>query len=169
MNLLIKQLKKITPGVRYQEGKSCYWSPEQRTITYSIAKEQPAADWTLLHEAAHALLDHTEYHSDVDLLLMEVAAWEKAKAIGSELNIEIDEDHIQECLDTYRDWLHRRSTCPRCSTVSIQISEREYSCHNCQAMWKVSDSRFGRPYRQTTQALSNLKSRPGIAPRTTFQ
>jgi hypothetical protein len=58
----------------------------------------------------------------------------------------IDEEHIQNCLDTYRDWLHKRSTCPRCDSHGLQTSE-QYKCYNCRAVWRVGNERFCRAYR----------------------
>ena len=168
MAKLLNQLQKLTPDITYRRGDSYFWSPKHRVITYKDEEDLLGADWALLHETAHALLDHQDYSSDLELLLLEVAAWHKAKALGRELGIEIDEEHIQDCLDTYRDWLHQRSTCPRCGIVSIQISAREYRCHNCQAQWLVSASRFCRPYRLTKTNVKS-KSHPETAPQATFR
>lgn len=168
MITLVKKLSKLTPGVIYQAGSSFYWSPKQQVINYNEKDNVPGAEWALLHEVSHAILGHQNYSSDVELLLLEVAAWEKAKQLGKDLGIEIDEEHIQDCLDTYRDWLHQRSTCPRCSVISMQISNREYQCHNCQASWLVSASRFCRPYRLMKHS-SKTKSRHGNVPAATFQ
>lgn len=168
MATIVEQLKKLVPKVRYQAGDSYYWSPKQSTITYRVDNNEPGADWALLHETAHAILDHKDYHSDLELLLLEVEAWHKAKFLGKELGIEVGEEHIQDCLDTYRDWLHQRSTCPRCSIVSLQISNTEYSCHNCGAHWHVSSSRFCRPYR-LSKNTDQIKSRPETSSPATFQ
>jgi hypothetical protein len=165
---LVKKLRKLTPGIGYHKGNSYYWSPKQQSITYRQVEHEPTADWALLHEAAHALLDHQSYDSDLELLLLEVAAWQKAKELGQDLGILIDEDHIQDCLDTYRDWLHQRSTCPSCSIISMQISSREYLCHNCKTTWHVTAARFCRPYRLMKRG-SQTKSRPGISSQATFQ
>ncbi len=133
--------------------------------------------WAIIHESGHALLGHATYRSDFELLQLEVAAWEKAKEIATKLQKErvdgirhmgkpnerahsspptthhlpptlsIDEDHVQDCLDSYRDWLHRRSLCPNCSLGSIQVSPDTYSCIFCDHSWHVSSNRFCRPYR----------------------
>ncbi len=167
MKKIIDQLRLILPTISFQEGDLFYWSPKESTITYKSCLEGPTDSWSLLHEAAHAVLKHQNYSSDLGLLLLEVEAWEKAKLLGKDLGITIDEDHIQDCLDTYRDWLHQRSTCPRCSVVSMQVSPQEYLCHNCDARWQVSASRFCRPYRLMNHS-SKIKSRPGNS-QATFQ
>jgi hypothetical protein len=80
---------------------------------------------------------------------MEVAAWEYAKELAKRYGVSIDEDHVQDCLDSYRDWLYKRSICPACGTKSIQQDqELQYQCFNCRSMWGVAASRFCRPYRQ---------------------
>ncbi len=148
MAKVVSMLQKIAPDIIFIKGDSFYWSPKHKTVTYRTDSKDPACDWALLHETAHALLGHKSYHSDFKLLILEVEAWQKAQTLGEELGILIDEDHIQDCLDTYRDWLHQRSTCPRCSVVCLQTSTHEYCCHNCNALWRVSATRFGRPYRK---------------------
>lgn len=146
MDKLVKRLRKAFPDVRFVPGETSFWSPRSATVSYAEGGEHAA--WTLLHEASHALLGHTNYTHDLDLLLLEVAAWEKAKELGPRFNLSIDNDYIQTCLDTYRDWLHSRSTCPTCHTVSLQSAPQEYQCHNCSTIWHVSASRFCRPYRR---------------------
>ena len=161
MQNLIDKLANLVPDVKFVSGDNFLWSPVNRIITYpkTSAKDKLAA-WSLLHETGHAILGHQNYTSDVDLLLMEVSAWEEAKGLAKELKITIDDDHIQDCLDTYRDWLHQRSTCPRCGLVSLQTSRSGYKCINCACSWKVSASRFCRPYRLTSATRSKSKTEP---------
>lgn len=167
MEKLLESLKKTLPGVSFEPGEAFYWSPEHSRVTYKLSSDENESHaWALLHEASHALLGHRNYQKDIELLLLEVAAWQKAKELAIELDISISEDHIQDCLDTYRDWLHQRAACPRCSTVSLQVSAREYRCHNCLATWQVSASRFCRPYRLSSG--SNKRS-PKAIPQATFQ
>lgn len=146
--LLINDLKTIYPDIDFKIGNSFFWSPENKEIVYNdklIKKEN--GKWALLHEVAHAKLNHINYDSDLGLLKLEVDAWEEAKIIAKDFSIDIDEDHIQDCLDTYRDWLFRRSSCPNCDIVCLQLNSNTYKCHNCFMSWSVSTSRFCRPYR----------------------
>lgn len=148
---LIDQLQALTNGISFRAGTTFSWSPATQTIHYiEDVMTENIGLWALIHETAHAQLRHTTYGSDFGLLTMEVAAWERAQDIAEDLGITIDNDHVQNCLDTYRDWLHRRSTCPTCGTVSLQQSQNEYACHNCLARWTVSSERFCRPYRKIT-------------------
>lgn len=165
---ILKRLATLAPQVHFKAGDVFFWSPAKQLITYRPeALAEPVGHWALLHELAHALLGHTHYRSDLELLLLEVAAWDKARALGRQLDLEIDDEHIQDCLDTYRDWLHQRSTCPTCGAVSLQQSSRQYRCFNCSTTWQVSASRFCRPYRMRKYAKK--ESRPGTVPQATFQ
>lgn len=158
MEKLLKELSVVFSSVRFVAGSQCRWSPLDQTITYSADGPEEETVWALFHELAHATLDHTTYGVDIELLLMEVAAWEKAKQLAFTYGYNIDEDHIQDCLDTYRDWLDQRSTCPTCGNNSLQQEPEEYRCFNCQTIWHVSASRFCRPYRR--RRPSDQKSAP---------
>ncbi|MGH9856221.1 MAG: hypothetical protein ACRD4B_00105 [Acidobacteriota bacterium] len=167
MEKILANLRKTLPKVSFEPGDAFFWSPEYSKVSYKLASEdKPEHGWALLHEASHALLGHKNYQHDIELLLLEVEAWQQAKKLAGQFGLEISEDHIQDCLDTYRDWLHQRATCPRCSNVSIQVSSREYRCHNCTATWSVSASRFCRPYRLSN--ATNKKS-PKTVSQATFQ
>jgi NADH pyrophosphatase NudC (nudix superfamily) len=153
MEKLLSQLKSLYPQLRLSAGKSFVWSPETNEVFYPqsalATKDDQRPLWSLLHETGHALLGHTTYRADFELIRLEVAAWEKARELAAELKIRIDEDHIQDCLDTYRDWLYKRSICPQCGTKSIQQDDFiHYRCYNCHATWRVSPSRFARAYRK---------------------
>lgn len=150
MQQLISALSQTYPELRFTAGTQFCWSPETKEVFYIPAGKGKQARWSLLHETGHALLGHTSYQADVELLLLEVAAWERAKQLGNDAGIEIDEDHIQDCLDTYREWLYKRSICPNCTTKSLQQGDFvHYRCFNCHTKWRVSASRFCRAYRST--------------------
>jgi hypothetical protein len=134
--------------IKFKSSDRFCWSPETKEIFFDAEAQQPSGIWSLLHETGHAILGHTSYTTDYELIKIEVAAWEKAKALASDMGIEIDEDHVQDCIDTYRDWLYGRSICPTCDTKSLQQAElSEYQCFNCHATWRVTPSRFCRAYR----------------------
>ena len=156
-NNLRKSYHDLLPGVDFVAGKTFYWSPKDRRVHYDqAALETETGQWALLHEIAHAALDHADYHSDFQLLALEVAAWEEAKKLAATQDIRIDEEHIEDCLDTYRDWLYARSTCPTCRLNSLQINETTYNCPNCNTSWTVSLSRFCRPYRLRSSANKKI-------------
>lgn len=107
----IKNLVKDYPDFKIERGATEHWSPKSNTITFSPSQTPEHIRFGILHELAHALLGHTNYQSDFELLKMESQAWHLASKIGLKYGVTISEDHIQNCLDTYRDWLHRRSQC----------------------------------------------------------
>lgn len=153
MLALLSKLRADYPDISFVKGESFFWSPKDKTVTYAdVSTMLEVADWALLHEISHGILGHTDYHSDFELVQLEVAAWQHARKLAKDYGIKIDPEHIQDCLDTYRDWLHRRSTCPTCGTVSLQHSSKSYRCINCGAAWNVSNSRFCRPYRRLAAA-----------------
>lgn len=149
MSELLAQLKIDYPGIKFVESASFYWSPKLQTVHYADSELDISPNaWSLLHELGHALLRHQDYTTDFDLLQLEIAAWEKAVTIAKKYTYIIDPNHIQDCLDTYRDWLYLRSTCPTCMNCSLQIDSRTYSCFNCNTNWHVSRSRQCRTYRK---------------------
>jgi len=145
---LIKKVAADYPQFKFKAGAQEHWSPKTSTITYELSEDIKNGRFGLLHELAHALLDHQNYKNDFELLKLESQAWHKAAEIGKKYGVDIDEDHIQNCLDTYRDWLHRRSKCPSCGVHAAQTDARTYQCLNCGASWSVSAGRFARSYRR---------------------
>lgn len=153
MEQTLNRLKRWFPDLVFREGGVFCWSPETREVIYNPASDERTAPWSLLHEASHALLNHTTYGTDFELLRLELTAWERAKELARKLDIVIDENHVQDCLDSYRDWIYARSICPRCSTKSLQQNDlRHYYCFNCHEVWQVTPSRFCRAYRATKRA-----------------
>ena len=146
---LITKLKTAYPSIAFESAETFYWNPRKQAVCYNPSDDSDEAEWSLLHELSHALLGHKTYHFDLELLLIEAAAWAKAIELQKEFTVSkpINDDHVQDCLDTYRDWLHSRSTCPTCDQVGIQEQSNRYSCINCLVTWHVSSKRFTRPYR----------------------
>jgi len=149
---LLTRIGSDYPELTFIESAHFSWHAGRKHVSFK--KAGPSAQhnmWALLHELGHALLGHAGYVHDIELVQLEVAAWEKARKLAEHYSLAIDEDYLQDCLDTYRDWLHLRATCPTCLGRSLQASERRYRCFNCQTEWQVSRSRLCRPYRlQTT-------------------
>ena len=115
------------------------WSFTNKTIYFDNSrKEQPIL---LLHELSHALLGHQNYSSDIELINMERQAWDKAVKIAPEFNLVIDEDFIENSLDSYRDWLHSRSICPECNATGMQINKAVYQCPACTNKWRVNQAK----------------------------
>jgi ribosomal protein S27AE len=166
LDAVANSVNRVLPGISIVAGDGLCWSPKTRTITYRLNDTSKENIWGLLHEAGHASLDHIAYSSDMELLQLEAAAWDEALKLGVQTGHIIDPEHIQDCLDTYRDWLHQRSTCPRCGIVSFQETISRYKCHNCHKTWTVSASRLCRPYRL---AAGQNKNRSREVPQAVFQ
>ncbi len=150
MQTIINRLQSAYPDLQFTAGKQFSWSPETSEIFYKSGASGQQATWSLLHETGHALLDHQTYQADFELIRLEVAAWGKARQLATDIAVKIDEDHIEDCLDTYRDWLYKRSICPTCTTKCLQQDDyQHYRCFNCHTVWRVSASRFCRAYRST--------------------
>jgi predicted Zn-ribbon and HTH transcriptional regulator len=143
---LIAKLQSKYPRILIETGEKTAWSPKNKCIVIDNIEHKDSLS-SVLHEYGHALLKHKDYNSDMQLLKMELEAWEKAKKISPGLGIVLDQDYIENCLDTYRDWVHRRSKCPTCHSHGIQ-KKNEYQCFNCKKTWVVTNSRLSRTYRK---------------------
>lgn len=134
---LIELVAPDLPDVAFHRGNTCKWHPASQTITYTDASTRDE----LLHEIGHALLQHDTYTRDIILLEMERDAWRQAQTIGRQHGVTITNDTVQDHLDTYRDWLHARSTCPTCTSTGIQTDTRHYRCYECACTWQVNEAR----------------------------
>lgn len=145
---LADQLAPLITPVHLKTADVFAWSPKRQEILYPANQDDLSSQAALLHEAGHARLGHANYQTDLELLLMEVDAWQEALKLADKLGVVVRHEHIENCLDTYRDWLHRRSTCPLCGNRSLETRPTIYECFNCSSQWHVSRSRFCRPYRR---------------------
>ena len=126
-NTLLERLERDFSGFRFKSGRKFAFRPPKTIV---IGLEEPR-ELLILHEVGHALLSHRFFGTDVERLQMEVAAWEKAKELASTYGVEIDEEVIQGELDTYRDWLHKKSRCPSCGLTRFQTPDGVYHCPAC--------------------------------------
>lgn len=138
---VINTLQEAYPALRFEESDDAYWSAAEQTVFYTVLhSEEDAA--VLLHETAHAALNHFDFSSDVKLIRIEVEAWQYAKErLAPLFGLVLDENIIQEHLETYRNWLRARSLCPSCGEVGLQTKTSTYQCINCQCSWRVNDAR----------------------------
>lgn len=144
----IDRLRHDFPEYSFQKGAHDHWSPRTNSITFKNDASEREQKYSILHELAHAQLGHSTYHSDFELLKLESQAWELAAKLGRKYDVRITQNHIQNCLDTYRDWLHARSKCPTCGMNVLQKDPYHYHCFNCQTEWRVTSGHFVRPYRR---------------------
>lgn len=145
LRYFLQQIRTDYPNVRIENSEKSYWDPVEQIIYFNPDQQNPI--WSLLHEVGHMKRGHSKYSLDIELLIMETEAWQSAKELSAKYDIELDNDYIEDCLDSYRDWLHKRSMCPRCKQTGVQSNQLLYTCLNCGSKWKVSISRFCRSYR----------------------
>jgi hypothetical protein len=137
---LLTSVRKDFTDITFVAGEHFEWQPTDRTITYD--PEDPFFDAHLLHELAHAILKHKDYDRDIDLIAMERDAWQHARLeLSSRYDVDITGDILHHDMDSYRDWLHDRSTCPHCGSSGIQIKKHEYKCVTCLKTWRVNEAR----------------------------
>ena len=147
---LLAKLKQDYPDISFQPDSHFRWSAENKTVYYDPDAENPT--WSLLHEIGHVIGSHNTYNTDSMLVRMEVEAWQKAKEIAAGYGREIDEDYIEDCIDSYREWQYKRSMCPVCGLTGMEKPGGEYRCFNCGKTWNVTKNRFCRVYRKQAQA-----------------
>jgi hypothetical protein len=136
---LIPRLRADYPQFSFEKADSFLWSPSEQTVYYVAGGK--SCDF-LLHELSHGLLKHVEYDRDIELIAMERAAWDKASELADTYQVTIDDETVQSTLDTYRDWLHARSTCPKCNATGLQTKKHLYTCLACRHNWHVNEARI---------------------------
>lgn len=127
------------PQFRFQLSDDFYWSSSNNTIYYTTEGEH--CPELLLHELSHAILKHCSFSFDIELIAIERQAWDYAKKLALSYKVEISDNFIQDQLDTYRDWIHDRSTCPKCKANGLQNTKSSYQCIACKSEWTVNDAR----------------------------
>ncbi len=135
------------PELSFAKSGDFKWDPKSQQVHYKELASK-ADSWSFFHEVGHALLGHRTYSSDFELLKMEVLAWQKAKSLAKQYGLSIKQDHIEKCIDSYRDWLHARSKCRKCEQSGLEKTPGIYSCFNCDFTWKVTPAKFCRVYRK---------------------
>jgi len=137
---LVARLRHDFPDIGFEPGDGFRWSPRDNSVYY-VAPLKKRDGATLLHEAGHALLGHTDFSHDINLIKMEREAWSRALQLAKTYDVTIDDDAVEEALDSYRDWLDARSRCPNCGQTGVQESEGIYHCPICRVGWRVNDAR----------------------------
>jgi hypothetical protein len=148
-HLLLETLAQAYPAVTLQASDHFEWQPAAATIMYDL--DDPLFAPRLLHEFGHATLKHSKYDRDIGLIAMERDAWQIARVeLAPKLSVDIPGDIIHHDMDTYRDWLHARSTCPHCQSSGLQVSKHQYKCVTCLKTWRVNEARTCRLRRYRT-------------------
>lgn len=141
INWLLDHLKKDYPQFSFVSADEFWWSSTKQTIYFDPNVDHCQA--FTLHELSHAILGHEGYQYDIDLIKLERDAWHYAKDTLTPLyDIGVDENVIQDNLDSYRTWLHARSTCPECQATGLQTKSQYYRCLACSSTWRVNEARL---------------------------
>lgn len=152
---LVKQLQVDHPYVIIKTGKRFSYRPPKTVI---LGPPQPYFALQTLHELGHALSGHKDWSTGVSRLKCEREAWERAETLFFQYQNLIpadtspeadptvnnktqqplsdlaswDEDFVEASLDTYRNWLHLKTICPRCGLTRFQSEDGTYHCPHCE-------------------------------------
>ncbi len=137
---LLHKLVKEHPDIAFTPGRHFKWSADKKVLLYNLSlKNAPAL---LLHELSHALLSHDDFQLDIELVRKEAVAWQYARDnLAPRYSITITDDDIEDAMDSYRNWLHKRSLCPDCQTSALQTKTGTYKCLACLCQWRANDAR----------------------------
>lgn len=125
----LASIKKTYPEFNFKQGKRFSFRPK-KTITYSETENN--FELLLLHELGHALNGDFSFKTDIERLKIEMNAWETAKKLANSLNVTYDEEFIENELDSYRNWLHKKSLCKSCGLTRYQTPDGAYHCPHCE-------------------------------------
>lgn len=117
------------PDFRFISGERFAFRPP-RTIV--VGPEEMSDSLLLLHEVGHALCGHRDFRTGPRRLKMEREAWEKVRELCDLYGVSYDEELVEAELDTYRDWLDKKSRCPLCGLTRFQAPDGAYHCPRCE-------------------------------------
>lgn len=138
---LLTRLATDYPQIQFQPDEVFRWSPTAQTVYYRPATPFNVPE--LLHELSHAILGHASYTQDIELIQIEREAWTHAQLKLAPLyDASIEEETIEEALETYREWLHGRSLCPGCNSNGLHTKTDTYKCLACGCQWRANDARI---------------------------
>ena len=136
---ILLDLKSKFPQFKFEPGDNFAWSSSDNVIYYD--EKSPDLSLLLLHELSHALLGHDKYDRDIELITIERKAWDKTAELAPSFNIKVSEELVQSTMDSYRDWLHARSSCPKCHSTGLQTDKNAYHCPVCGNNWLVNEAK----------------------------
>ena len=122
-------LKTDYPAFSFKPGKKFLFRPK-KSIFYLETNQN--FQLLFLHELSHALLGHFSYNTSLERLQIERDAWAKTKELCKKHNVQFSSSQAENELDTYRDWLHKKSRCPKCELTRFQTPDGEYHCPRCE-------------------------------------
>lgn len=129
MEDFLSTIKQDFPHFIFKTGAKFSFRPPKTII---IGQEKANNKLLLLHELGHAIKGHYTFNEDLARLKLELEAWEEAKKLAKIYHIPYDQDFIEDHLDTYRNWLHQKSTCKKCGSTCYQTPDKIYHCPHCE-------------------------------------
>lgn len=125
----LAKIKSDYKEFRFVSGKRFSFRPPQTIV---VGPEEDGDCLLLLHELGHAISSHRDFDTGARRLKMEREAWDKAQELCSLYGVEYDAELVETELDTYRDWLHKKSRCPKCGLTRFQSPDGVYHCPKCE-------------------------------------
>ena len=129
MNDLLENLRCDYPDLKFKKGVRFSFRPP---ATIVVGPAEPNDSLLLLHELGHALSGHKSFNLEAERLKMEREAWEKARELCNKYGVTYDEELVETELDTYRDWLDKKSRCPKCGLTRYQTPDGVWHCPRCE-------------------------------------
>lgn len=139
---LVQAAQRQFPDLEFAASDHFSWLARLGRITYDDHRSGADFAASLYHEIGHSQLNHRSFSSDVELLIMERQAWTWARQTLASLGHKLDDQLVEDSLDTYREWLYRRALCPQCNLVGFQTERQLYHCIFCRHSWRVPTSRL---------------------------
>ena len=125
----LAKVKSDYPEFRFREGKRFSFCPPKTIV---VGPSEANDESLLLHELGHALSNHETFDTGARRIKMEREAWEKARNIAPKYGVELDDSLVEAELDTYRDWLDKKTRCPKCRLTCYQTPDGVYHCPRCE-------------------------------------
>ena len=126
--VLFDKVRQDHPGLRFRRGVKFLFRPP-RTIV--LGPEEPGDDLIFMHELGHALSGHRDFRTNIERMRCECEAWEKARELCGKYGVTFDEDFAETELESYRNWLDKKSRCPICGLTRFQTPDGAFHCPKC--------------------------------------
>ena len=125
-------VKSSYPDFSFRPGKKFLFRPK-RSIFYQTSLA-PGENFRLLllHELSHALLGHFSYDTALSRLKIERDAWAKTRLLCKEFSVPFDASFAEDNLDTYRNWVHKKTLCPTCQHTCLELDGERLFCPFCE-------------------------------------
>lgn len=126
------------PDIEFVPDEAFFYDAADEIVYYHPRQlKQDTGKVALLHEIAHAQLNHFDYSTDLELIVMEARAWSATRDLARQHAVALDEGYLKQCLASYNSWLENRASCPLCTNFSLQLNPTTYQCFRCLHQWQI--------------------------------